>query len=360
MQRETEIDILKTLAITGVVLIHLTSNSFAIYHIKSAAWYAFVTADQAMRFSVPLFVALSGYTLALRHPYINIKIKDFYIRRATRILPYYLLATAIIYSYLHLVKPWSQTQNPYPLWQIILMGKADYHLYFIPMILQLYLVFPFIIIAFKKWPQATIGTAFVSQALIFVMTDLSVKKLITLPFTWGDQQQYLIALTWIFYFVLGISLASISKFSKKNLHLTKILGVTLAVGGLTLTLSESFRLLTTSQDLIEATRFTRFSVMVFATGVILSSVLFAKYLLRIPKLAVRFLAKVGLISFSIYLLHTIAIRMVILNVDLYPVSSFLIFAVASLIASFILAWIFEEILKVTKKSAQALLSDKDL
>jgi len=360
VERKTEIDILKAFAITGVILIHVTSNSFALYPIKTAAWYCFVILDQAMRFSVPLFVALSGYTIALRYLEKNIKIKNFYLRRLTRILPYYLAATAIIYLYLRLIPPWSRNEITYPLWQIILMGKADYHLYFIPMILQLYLIFPFIIKAFKKWPQATIGTAFVVQVLIFVMTDLSVKKFITLPFTWGDQQQYLIALTWIFYFVLGMGLANLSRFSAKNLNLTKTFAVLLAVGGLTLTISESFRTLAAHQDLIEATRFTRFPVMIFSSGVILSCTLFAKYLLRIPKLAVRFLAKVGLISFSIYLLHTIAIRMVILNIDVYPISNFFIFAAASLIASFILAWIFEEILKVIKKSAQALLSDKDL
>lgn len=358
MEHRPQIDILKAFAIVGVILIHVTSNAFALYPEKSATWHGFVILDQMMRFSVPLFVALSGYTLAISDQKKHLALKNFYIRRAFRIIPYYLAATIIIYLYLGTIFPWSQIKNPYPFWQIILLGRADYHLYFIPMILQLYLIFPFIVKSVKIWPKATIGTALIVQALIFVMTDLSTKKLITLPFSWGDQQQYLIAATWIFYFVLGISLTKIGQVSTPKLNLTKAFALLLAIGGLGLTLFDSFRTFASHQNLIEATRFTRFPVMVFATGIILVSVLFANHLLKIPTFAVRFLAKVGLISFSIYLLHTIAIRMVILNVDIYPISSFLIFVAVSFTASFILAWIFEEIIKIAKNLVKGLLPGK--
>lgn len=311
-----------------------------------------------MRFSVPLFVALSGYTLAISDQRRHLSLKNFYLRRAFRIIPYYLVATVIIYVYLSSVSPWSQTKNPYPFWQIILLGRADYHLYFIPMIFQLYLAFPFILKAFKKWPKATLVAAFLTQSLIFISTALVFNRLIEFPFTWGDQQQYLIAPTWIFYFVLGISLSGIDRFSAKNLNLTKIFAVMLAVGGLVLTVLESFRILAVHQNLIEATRSTRFPVMVFATGAILASIIFAKNLLKIPKFAVTILAKVGLISFSIYLLHTLAIRIIILQIKPYPILSFIIFTAASLLLSLIFAWIFEEAFKITKNLRQALLLRK--
>ncbi|MDO8486788.1 MAG: acyltransferase [Candidatus Curtissbacteria bacterium] len=358
MDRKREIDILKALAIAGVILIHVKSVSIDLYLKNSSPYLALTFLDQAMRFSVPLFVALSGYTLALSYKNKPQSIKDFYRRRIVRILPYYFLATAIIYFYLRFVPPFSQIKNPYPLWEILFLGRADYHLYFIPMILSLYFAFPFLFPLVKKWPKATLAMALAIQSAIFISTALVFNGLVKFPFAWGDQQQYLVALTWIFYFVLGIGLSNIDRFSAKNLNLAKTFGVLLAVSGLALTIFESFRILAAHQNLIEATRFTRFPVMLFATGVILVSVLFAKYLLRIPKFAVRFLAKAGLMSFSIYLLHTIAIRMIILNVDVYPISHFLIFAAASLAASFILAWIFEEILKIAKSFVQDLLPDK--
>ncbi|MEX2027898.1 MAG: acyltransferase [Candidatus Curtissbacteria bacterium] len=348
MERDVEIDILKAFAIIGVILIHITSNSFALYP-EGPAWYNLVILDQVMRFSVPLFVALSGYTLAARYLRSEISIKDFYLRRASKILPYYLAATAIIYLYLHLVPPWSHHLKDYPLWQMILLGKTDYHLYFIPMIFQLYLAFPLIIKAFKKWPIPTIAAAFVVQSLVFVITNLSAKQIISLPFAWGDQQQYLLSLTWMFYFVLGISLANLSNLPTAKLNLIKILGVVLAALGLTFTLRESFQILSNHQDLIEATRFTRYPILVYATGIIIASVLFAKNLLGLPSVAIQLLGKVGLISFSIYLLHTIAIRMVILNLDIATRRNFTIFAGTTIIASFILAWIFEEILKVARR-----------
>lgn len=348
MQRDIEIDILKAAAIIGVILIHVTSNSFAISP-QESTHYNLVILDQIMRFSVPLFVALSGYTLAARYLHKEISIKDFYLRRAARILPYYLAASAAIYLYLHNVLPWSKNIENFPLWKMIFLGKTDYHLYFVPMIIQLYLAFPFIIKSFKKWPISTVATAFVLQSLVFVITNLSVKKAFSMPFAWGDQQQYLMSLTWIFYFVLGIGLANLSSLPNAKRNSIKILGVVLTTLGLIFTLRESFQILANHQDLIEATRFTRYPILIYSSGVIIISVLFGKTLLRLPNAAIKFLAKVGLISFSIYLLHTIAIRMVISNLDIATRRNFAIFAGVTIFASFILAWIFEEIIKIVKK-----------
>lgn len=341
MERQTEIDILKALAIIGVILIHVTSNSFAPYPQKSVAWYGFILLDQIMRFSVPLFVALSGYTLAISDQRRHLNPKDFYLRRAFRIIPYYLAATAIIYLYLHFIPPWSQVQNPYPLWQIIFLGRADYHLYFIPMIFQLYLAFPFIIKIFNKWPKTILAGAAIVQTMVFATTTPLAQKLITLPFPWGDQQQYLFSLSWIFYFVLGISLAKNTAFQTKNDKLLKFAALTLIVTGFSLTIFESFRTLNLSENLIEATRFTRLPIILYATGAILASVLFAKNLLKLPTSIVEILGKIGLMSFSIYLIHTIAIRMVILNIDVYPIQSFFLFATISILLSFAFARIFE-------------------
>lgn len=343
MERKTEIDILKALAIAGVILIHVKSVAIDLYLKNSSLYLALTFLDQAMRFSVPLFVALSGYTIALSHKNRAQSIKDFYRRRIVRILPYYFLATAIIYFYLRFVPPFSQIKNPYPLWKILFLGRADYHLYFIPMILTLYLAFPFLFSLVKKWPLPILATALFLQSLVFLTTFSGIK----LPFPWGDQQQYLFPGSWIFYFILGVSLVYIDKL-KSKLPTLKIISLAMLITGLALACFESFRIADATNNLIEATRFTRFPVLIYATGTVLASIIWGKNLQKLPNLLVKLLAKVGFMSFSIYLLHTLAIRIVLQNIDPFKVPPLLLFTGISFILSFILAWIFEEILKAAK------------
>ncbi len=356
MERRPQIDILRAFAILGVILIHIVGVSLYVYPKGSTAASLLITIDQLSRFCVPLFVAISGYTLVAKYQTKKLELAAFYKRRVARIIPTYLLATLIIYLYLNFVSPWSQIKNPYPLWQIFLIGRADYHLYFIPMILQLYLLFPAFLYLLKKSKVKTIVLAAAIQIITFASAFLASQKLLTLPFPWGDQQQYLFFGSWVFYFVLGMLLANQNRINR----VVKIVVLVTLVLGFPLVLFQTISQISAGADVISQTRFTRFSIFLLATALILICNFYGENLLKLPKIAVKILTKIGALSFSIYLVHTIAIRIMLLNIDVYPISSLLLFSIGSLIASLIFAWIFEEALTLTKKSVQALLPDKDL
>lgn len=319
MDRREEIDILKALAIVGVVGIHFGSYFFPLYPTFSPLWNRQVIIDQVFRFSVPMFVALSGYTLALRYKDITLNLGEFFRRRILRIFPLYLL-WALVSFFLG--------QTGYPFWQAILLGRADYHLYFVPMIVQLYLLFPLLLWLVKKWPRAILVAVLGWQVWLFSLYGRG---------QWSDQEQYLFAGTWLFYFVFGIygAVATIRG---------GILWLTVWLGGLWLAVSDAFNLLRLPTNLIVATRFTKLSILIYTTGTIGVGLIWGKYLLRLPTLLKRGLVLVGQQSYLVYLCHVLLLQIFFAATrpNLYPSGALLAApsVVLALLASIAIVKIF--------------------
>ncbi|MBI4099451.1 acyltransferase [Candidatus Microgenomates bacterium] len=316
MERREEIDVLKALAIIGVVGIHFGSYFFPLYIPFSPLWSRQVVIDQIWRFSVPMFVALSGYTLAWRYKDTTLNLGEFFRRRVLRILPLYLLWAGVSFFL---------GQTGYPFWQAILLGRADYHLYFVPMIIQLYIFFPIFLWLIKKWPPVTVAAALGLQVWLFSLYGRG---------QWSDQAQYLFAGTWLFYFVFGIY-GAVAKIRGG------ILWLIIWLGGLWLVVNDTFNLLKLPTDLIVATRFTKFSVLIYATGTIGVGLIWGKFLLFVPYFLRRFLVFVGQQSFLIYLSHVLILQIffAMTRSALYPGNAFLTApsVVLALIASLVLA-----------------------
>ncbi len=168
-ERLVELDILRAVAIFGVILIHIIGSSFHFWDQGSPAWVIFLTLDQLFRFSVPLFVFISGYTLYLKYKQ-NFKYFEFYLKRAARILPWYFFWSLIIYIYIHTTV--AKGFVDYPTWKLILLGKVDYHLYFVSMIFQLYLLFPVLLWLYKKFRSNFVITLFVLEAILYLIFSL--------------------------------------------------------------------------------------------------------------------------------------------------------------------------------------------
>lgn len=293
-----ETNILKALAIATVVILHFNVFLFSRFPVSSFNWNIILLVDQIARFCVPLFVALSGYSLAKKYLTVPFSLKDFYLRRVTKLLPSYIIWSLVIYLGLHLAFSASPNLDPKNLADLLIWGKADYQLYFVPMIFQLYILFPVLYFLTKKFGWLMLVVSLAVQSIAFQYY-----------FPAPDQEQYRMVITWIFYFVLGIYLAQKDFFLAKNKVLF-ILSIFLILAGFAWGQWDVANNLGKGLNLIFVTKTARLPIIVYATGFILAGPFLAKRLTALPKKLVSFLIFVGIQSYLIYLGHTLFLRLI--------------------------------------------------
>ena len=302
--RIIEIDALKAAAVTAVIIIHSISAAIAPFLTKWPQIGLLLGTDQIMRFSVPFFITVSGYLLAGKYQHTKIEFVPFLKKRALQLLPMYFLWSGIIYLYLNYFT--GEPGNQYNLLQITFLGRADYHLYFVPVLFYLYLTFPILIYLNRKSKTAVLITALTLQLAAILFANLVNNHFFQPPFLWGDQQQYVFPLSWIFYFVLGIYLQGINGTNLQKI--VRAISVISIVPAAIYLFVDSLTIYKETQSYISATTFTRLSILIFAS---LTAIIFLSWqqtVLRIPKLAVRLLSSIGKRSYNIYLFHTLVIR----------------------------------------------------
>ncbi len=351
-ERLEELDILRAFALLGVIFIHILGASFQFVGRWSLTWEIYVFCDQFLRFAVPVFVFLSGFTLGLKYFHKSFRLIEFFKKRVWRILPWYFFWSAAIYVYTHFVV--TEHGQQFPLWKLIFLGKADYHLYFVSMIFQLYLLFPLILFLIHKFKRKFIVFVFLFQASLYFASSLLAVGAFKINLLWGDQQQYLFFGTWIFYFILGIVFAQ-SKYEEKATRDLKKMAVVLLVGGLLFSVFDCLRVVARTGDLIIAARSSRIPVLFYVVGWLIASFVWAKELLRMPDALCKLLVYLGKKSYIIYLLHTLIIRIVALYILPSNFLNLLIFSALILVFSIILAEITDSagrfaFAKVTKAS----------
>src|SRR3990167_848046 len=258
LERLLQLDILRGVSIIGVILIHIIGSSFHFWNKGSLTWFVFLTLDQLFRFSVPLFVFISGYTLYSKYA-LNFKYREFYLKRVARVLPWYFVWSLIIYIYINLTVK-SGFVN-YPTWKLIFLGKVDYHLYFVSMIFQLYLLFPLLMWLYKKFRSNFVIGLFAVEAILYLIFSLDGQKIIQLPWRFYEQQQYLFFGTWIFYFVLGFALSR-----RQNFPFKKSIFLFITLATLVFAIFDSYHLISSTTDTNIATRSTRIPALLYTTS----------------------------------------------------------------------------------------------
>lgn len=308
IERELNLDVLRSLSIIGVVLIHIIGASFQYWHQGSLEWAFFIATDQFFRFSVPLFVFISGYTLYSKYNN-NFKFWEFYTKRALRILPWYLLWSLIIYIYINIsVVPGFVN---YQFWKLVLLGKVDYHLYFVSMIIQLYILFPILLWLYKKLKLSFLVILFMLTAILYFVFTQDGRGIIQLPWRFYEQQQYLFFGTWVFYFVLGFVLADQALSSAKIfLKRYKFIFLLAVLTTLFLTVFNCFQLINSTVDTNVATRSTRIPILLYSTVFVVSAFLFSDVFLKLNKKLLKAILYFANLSFLVYLIHALVIRIV--------------------------------------------------
>lgn len=305
MSKDASIDMLKALAIIAVVGIHVMAYVEQI-DAKRLLWENYITLDQVFRFCVPLFVALSGYTLAKSYGDKKIDWVRFAWKRIKRTIPLYLLWSGIFIVTWRLVPQWSTFSANAKWWEILIYGKADYHLYFVPMILCLYALFPLLLILIKRFKFAFVALLFIAEALFYywISAHLDLSWRVVKPF-YSDQEQYIFFGSWIFFFCLGIYLHFASSWGRK---IFRILSPILVLFDLWWAGTNAVNLYRNGVDVLSASRFTRLPILIYSTGVIGLGLEFRSYLVKLPALIKSLLVFLGRQSYWIYLGHTLWLR----------------------------------------------------
>ena len=238
--RNAYIDTLRGLSIFGVVCIHF-AGSFVTTdsHVWSASFYLGLVLNQGFIFAVPLFVFLSGYLAgsSSRHPTLG----EYYLGRLTRIgLPYLMVSVLSFFCLNHydewLALPDAGTRFSWLLKRVVFLG-VEPTLYFIPLILQLYVLQPALralpSVINRRLPSLKTSLIIVVLTTGLLMLHLALGVLCYRNaldyYTWGRPN----VLFWIFYFFAGLHFRSLSAgLSAKSIRIAAYTALLIAVGAM--------------------------------------------------------------------------------------------------------------------------------
>lgn len=298
---------LRGLAILAVVIIHTQGSVHGGFWLGSPTWRLFTFTDQLSRMCVPLFVALSGYGFWQKYQGVELKPWEFIKRQAGKLLPLYLLASVIAYGVLYWLY-YRHTSGPLPsLWLQIASGEADYQMYFVPMIFQLYILFPWLRLLVERFRWSSLIIAGLFQGILYYLYSIHGLPGPINNYLGSDQQEYVWFFTWIFYFILGMHLPDLITWFSSSLSRVWILTAVTILSWLTVSWMAMSHILG-GLDPVEALRFTRVEMLFYATSMIVF--LFVVSYRTSDRLQSLFkpVTYLGNYSYPIYLFHTLALR----------------------------------------------------
>lgn len=139
--KKNYLDYLRVVAIFGVITIHVTAIYYYRYgSIDDIGWWLSNVMNAASRFSVPVFVMISGSLLLGR----KITIFDFYKGRAVRILPPFIFWNVLFLVFFVEFAPEARSYVSLVKYELIVNGYTAVHLWYLSMFLCLMLFAPFI------------------------------------------------------------------------------------------------------------------------------------------------------------------------------------------------------------------------
>ncbi|MDH7479854.1 MAG: acyltransferase [Syntrophomonadaceae bacterium] len=207
---------LRAIACLNVVLIHITANPLFYAPPGSIIQLEYLVVNQFTRFAVPSFVFLTGFTLAWKHicqrtPF---EFAKFLKRRFLIVFIPYTFWSFFYFFYIRLLS--GQLTDPTTInWgklgsrfiHELLVGDACYHMYFIILILQFYLLAPLFLLAaqrlyhFASWLAA--GVTYQLAASIINYYYISATGIPFWDLVIGRLDRN--CLMWVGYFVIGIA-----------------------------------------------------------------------------------------------------------------------------------------------------------
>ncbi|ARU62162.1 hypothetical protein CBW65_14990 [Tumebacillus avium] len=194
--RLREIDFIRAIAALSVIAIHITA-SYVTDTALGRAW------NEIMRYAVPLFIILSGfvlYNIEMGRP--RLSYLQFQRKRIGKVLIPYVLWTLLYVLYIArqflrdngvegIPRLWGPTLDH------LYYGTAFYHLYFLIITFQLYLLYPLLRDAMNRKPFWLLGGTFLLT--LYAQTSLYMG--------WDTGWRFTSFPFWVFYFVFGMYFA---------------------------------------------------------------------------------------------------------------------------------------------------------
>ncbi len=211
--------IVRALAIIGVILVHTTSIPIEMVAPESKTFAIYHSINIFNKFGTPTFIFLSAFVLFYSYfyrPFTKQLIWGFYKRRVQYVLLPYLIFSLGYYGlrtyYLH-GTGWEGVINHASLtalFQVLLTGKAFYHLYFVFINIQFYLLFPALLWLLQRYSRMT-------RHLIWAGIILQWAFVLMNHWQWQYADKGSLCLSYISYYFLGAFLGIHYEDVKKQL-----------------------------------------------------------------------------------------------------------------------------------------------
>lgn len=259
-----ELDDLRAVAIAGVVTIHGIIP--LLYHGRTTFTYNYgLLLNQLARYCVPLFLLLAAFLVTYHHDFKAPGTFGPFIRRR-------LLRVAVPYAVWTLFGILERRPHGIGAWlRTIFLGQGYYgQLYFVPLIMQLYLLSPLVYRAIAhRYRRCTVSGLMAAQALLVVLYQLTYLHIVGVPTTvQAALDAYVQPLfpVWIGYWALGMFLGlSYSHFARWVSSLRPApLAVAWAAAACWVLADVYWSIGITGTPISQATNFFRISVVVFS------------------------------------------------------------------------------------------------
>lgn len=341
-----ELDLARAFAILAVLMIHGTSEASYYLTVGSRSRVIYLWLNKMSNFAVPVFILLSGIVLFYRYAdsWNGKEALSFYRKRLQFIVIPYLL-WSLFYE---VFGPWSEHFR----WSDVhfqfsdFLGKlqwADtpgYHLYYIVIIVQLYVLFPFLMSLVRLWPWFGRNLAWIG-ILVQVGFYLYHARIHAFEHT------SMLWFTYIGLFCIGGAIGlHYEKIREWEHHLWWVFGVSLLLGNFLFV----YYLLGDFHVDFPIPAFD-LAFNLYAVGACFSILWIGRKILTgAPRLA-KWLSSLGAVSFGVYLIHP-AVLTLLRNHWIYPVESLKYHLATGMevLLALVVPWVIVAILKRWKGS----------
>ena len=202
-----ETNIIRAIACLAVIMIHITASPITTLEKGSIHSMIFILINRSLRFATPTFIFLSGLTLFYSYEDRIFKYITFLKKRFSGTLIAYGIWSIVYFLFYYALR---YPLSPKMFIKNMLLANMSYHLYFVLIITQFYIIFPMFLSVYKRFNSHII-------LILSLIGNLLFLKYVYIPYS--DR----FFMSYIFFFSYGCYVAKHIIFYKKLVEKLKYL-----------------------------------------------------------------------------------------------------------------------------------------